>query len=97
MVADYLNNTRWQLQFRRKCNDWEVDDISRLLGLLEPVTLGVVKSDSMICLASKKGMFAVTSSYMLPKKHGGSLALKIDLENKSMSWGCLLWMDGTCS
>ncbi|KAG5627326.1 hypothetical protein H5410_012544 [Solanum commersonii] len=38
-VAECYINSGWQLHFRRNFNDWEMDDISHLSHLLDPITL----------------------------------------------------------
>lgn len=53
-MADVLDCSsslpQWNVHFSRVVNDWEMDAISDLFGLLYATNLGLAETDQMVCI-----------------------------------------------
>ncbi|XP_059654430.1 uncharacterized protein LOC132301171 [Cornus florida] len=75
MVVDcyHLDNGRlsWDVRFRRHCQDWEIEDVSRFLELLYSQVISFGGSDWWFWIPTSHGRFEVRSFFRcLPVGHG---------------------------
>ncbi|WMV11987.1 hypothetical protein MTR67_005372 [Solanum verrucosum] len=62
-VGDCWTEQGWDLVFRRLLNDWEVERVAEILGMLGGVTINANATDRMLWKHSKDGLFSVNSAY----------------------------------
>ncbi|WMV41703.1 hypothetical protein MTR67_035088 [Solanum verrucosum] len=62
-VGDCWTEQGWDLVFRRLLNDWEVEMVAEILGMLGGVTINANATDRMLWKHSKDGLFSVNSAY----------------------------------
>ncbi|WMV55343.1 hypothetical protein MTR67_048728 [Solanum verrucosum] len=75
-VGDCWTEQGWDLVFRRLLNDWEVERVAEILGMLGGVTINANATDRMLWKHSKDGLFSVNSAYRRGLQH-----LKSELDN----------------
>ncbi|WMV54052.1 hypothetical protein MTR67_047437 [Solanum verrucosum] len=78
-VGDCWTEQGWDLVFRRLLNDWEVERVAEILGMLGGVTINANATDRMLWKHSKDGLFSVNSAYRRGLQH-----LKSELDNARM-------------
>ena len=63
-MRDYWSRSQeevgWQPLFTRHFNDWEVEDLERLLARLGKITLGDELEDTLRWTLSRTGLFSVS-------------------------------------
>ncbi|WMV10712.1 hypothetical protein MTR67_004097 [Solanum verrucosum] len=75
-VGDCWTEQGWDLVFRRLLNDWEVERVAEILGMLGGVTINANATDGMLWKHSKDDLFSVNSAYRRGLQH-----LKSELDN----------------
>lgn len=68
MVLEHMIRSRmlcsWDLKPRKNLNNWEIEEMGWLLGILDPVQVGDPKSeDEMIWTRDEEGGFSVKTTY----------------------------------
>ncbi|WMV11771.1 hypothetical protein MTR67_005156 [Solanum verrucosum] len=95
-VGDCWTKQGWDLVFRRLFNDWEVERVAEILGMLGGVTINANATDRMLWKHNKDGLFSVNSAYRRGlqvmegrPKHLGNYFWKGDIPTKVK---CFTWL-----
>ncbi|WMV30347.1 hypothetical protein MTR67_023732 [Solanum verrucosum] len=84
------DNQGWDLRFRRRLNDWEINKVAELLITLEQYKDLTPNEDNLFWLPGKQDRFSVGSAYERSQRSVSQrLALEDDLESQGTLQGCM--------